>query len=632
MLTKIREKFAGGIAIVILGAIALSFVFFGTNLDFTGQSSYAAKVDGSEISVGEFESNYQSRMNANPSLASLPAEFRVRLRENALDAMIRERLVELYLAEAGYQVSDAMLEESIRKIPEFQVDGVFNLETAEALLLQNGYTVKQFKALQRREMRVNQLQRAIGATSLVTPADYRRYLNLVAEQRLVTMARFELASAAAEVEVSDAEVEAFYAENDSLFLLPESATIEFIELNRAALADSVEVSEEALQEYYLDSQSRYLQDEQRHARHILILFDDDEAAAEASARALLARLNAGEPFNDLAKQYSMDGGTAAQGGDLGTLTRSQLPGELGSEIFSMREGEIGGPVRSEFGFHIVRLDEILARGPLPLDQVRGELLTELRERETEGAFRELARKASDALFDNPDMQSIAQALGLEVQTASGVQRSSAGPFGNNQAAIDAIFDERVLSGGHVSELIELDANRSAIFKVVAHTPAARQPLAEVREQVVAAIREQEAATIVFNRAAQLMETLHNGDEFEPAAAAAQAVVSPPALLSRQSAEPDASVVAQIFAAQKPTQDAPVYGQVANRAGDHIVYSLAAVLPGRPESIPQADRFAGKEQLSQQAGGADYLAFVQSLYEQADIDINESAVAASDLLQ
>ena len=433
--------------------------------------------------------------------------------------------------------------------------------------LQNGYTVGQFKALQRREMRVNQLQRAIGATAVVTPADYRRYLNLVTEQRLVSVARFELASAAAEVEVSDTEIEAFYAGNESLYLLPESASIEYIELNRAALADSVEISEEELNEYYLESQSRYVQDEQRRARHILILLDDDEAAAETSARALLARLNAGEPFEDLAKQYSMDGGTAAQGGDLGALTRSQLPGELGAEIFSMRTGEIGGPVRSDFGFHIVRLDEILAQGPLPLDQVRGELLTELRENATEGAFRELSRKASDALFDNPEMQLIAQAVGVEVQTAADVQRTNAGPFGNNQAAIDAIFDERVLHDGQVSELIELDANRSAIFKVVAHAPAARQPLSEVREQVVAALREQKAAAIVFDRAAQLMQALDNGDEFALAAEAAQAVVSPPALLSRQSTDLDATVVAGIFRAQKPAQDAPVRGQVANEAGD-----------------------------------------------------------------
>jgi peptidyl-prolyl cis-trans isomerase D len=632
MLTKIREKFAGGVAIVILGAIAVSFVFFGTNMDFSGGNAYAAKVDGSKISVNEFETDYRARLEADQRLASLPPEIRVQLRRNVLDALVRERLVDLYLDDAGYQVSEAVLDESIQRIPEFQVDGVFDLATAEALLQQNSYTIKGFRAAQRRQMRLSQLQRAIGATALVTPAEYRRYLNLIAEQRLVSVAEFDLAAAAGEVTVSYEEIAAYYADNDSLYLLPESATIEYIELNRSSLADRVAISEEALNDYYRDSQNRYLQDEQRRASHILIPFDDDEAAAEETARALLARLNAGEPFADLAKANSKDGGTAAQGGDLGTLTRSQLPGELGAEIFSMQAGQISGPVRSEFGFHIVRVSEILAQGPLPLDQVRGELLSELRERETEGLYRDLSRKASDALFDNPDMQAIASATGLEVQRADDVQRSNAGPYGSNQAAIDAIFSDSVLNGGATSELIEIDANRSAIFKVVAHSPASRQSLDEVRDQVLASVREQKAAAIVFDRASQLMQALDSGEEFASAAEAAGAAVSAPKLLGRQSTDLDRTVMAEIFSAPKPSQDAPVRGQVANEDGSYTVFSLEAVLPGRPESIPQADRFAGKEQLAQQAGGSDYLAFVQSLVEQADIDINDSVVAASDLLQ
>ena len=633
MLTQIREKFAGGVAIVILGTIAVSFIFFGTNLDFSGGNAYAAKVDGSEISVLEFESDYRARLDANPSLATLPAEFRAQLRQNILNALVRERLIDLYLDDAGYQIGEAFLDESIQRIPEFQLDGVFNLETAEALLLQNGYSIQGFKAAQRRQLRLSQLQRAIGGTSLVTPAQYRRYLNLVAEQRLVTVAEFDLASAADEVTVTDEEIEAFYASNDSLYLLPESATIEYIELNRVALADSVTISEEALNEYYLESQDRYLQDEQRRASHILILFNDDEAAAEESARAILARANAGEPFADLAKSNSMDGGTAAGGGDLGALTRSQLPGELGAEVFNMQVGDISGPVRSDFGFHIVRLDDILLQGPLPLDQVRGELLTELRDREVEGVFRDLARTASNALFDHPnDMPAIASAVGLEIQVADGVQRSNAGPFGNNQAAIDAIFGERVLNGGETSELVEIDANRSAIFKVSAHAPASRQPLDEVREQVAATIRDEKAASIVAGRADQLMQALDSGEAFATAATAANAVVAAPALLGRQGSDLDQTVLAEIFSVRKPTQDAPVRGRVANESGGYTVYSVEAVLPGRPESIPQADRFAGKELLAQQAGGSDYMAFVESLVERADIDINEDAIAATDLLQ
>lgn len=631
MLTQIREKIVGPIGLAILAIIAVSFVFFGATLNFAG-NIYAAKVEGSEISVGEFENAYRVQLDNNPTLASMPAEFRGSVRLNVLENLIRERLVELHLAEAGYQVSEVQLTESIQRIPDFQVDGQFNLEAAESLLAQNGLTSAQFRNTQRARLRIDQLRRAIGGTALVTPSQYRRYLNLVAEQRLVSLARFDLQAAAAEVEVSEEQIAAFYEENDTMFLLPETASIEYIELNRADVAAQVEISEEALNEYYLDSQNRYLQDEQRRARHILVLSGDDELAAEEKAKGLVARIEAGEPFADLASTYSEDGTTSSQGGDLGARTRTQLSDELGSAVFTMGVGEVSGPIKSDFGFHIVRLDEILEQGPLPLEQVRGELLSELREQETDGMFRDLTRAASDALFDHDDMQSIAETIDVELQSAEGIQRDDAGPFGNNQVAIDAIFDEGVLLDGEISEVIEIDANRSAIFKVVEHAPASREALENVHDQVSAAVRSIEAESIVQDRAAQLLEALNNGEDFGIAAESAGAIVSPTTLIGRQDPEIDPFVLGEIFSSAKPAQDAPVRGQVGDQTGGQTVFSLEAVIPGRPQSIPLADRDAGKEQLAMQAGGADFRAFVEALYNDADIVINDDAVAASELLQ
>lgn len=632
MLQRIREKLTGWVAIAILGLIAVTFVFVGgTNFAIMG-SNYAAKVNGSDIGIAQFEAAYRQQLNQNPNWSQLPPEYRSQIRERILDLLVRERLVELYLAEAGYQVSDEQVTASIQRIPDFQVDGKFDMDTYRNVLLQNGYDPGRFEAAQRRAMREDQLQRAIGATAIVTPAQYRRYLNLVAEQRLVSLARFEIDSVAAEVEVTDEQVEAFYAGNGDMFLTPESADIEFVELRRDQVAAGIDVSDEELQQHYLDSQNRFLQDEQRQARHILILFGDDEAAAEEQAGALLASIRAGESFEALAGEFSDDSGTAAQGGDLGVLTRSQLPDELGGAIFAMDEGELEGPIKTDFGFHVVRLDRILERGPLPLDQVRGELLTELRQRAAEDAYRELERQLSDALFDNDNIQDIAAATGLEVQTAAGFTREGGEPFGSNQAAIDAVFDPAVYNDGMISEVIELDANRAAVLKVTAKREASRLPLAEVREDIVATIRNQEAAGIVFQRASDLLQALEAGEDFGVAAEAAGAGVTGPQLISRQEQEIDQAVVFQVFMADKPAQNAPVRGQVALPGGGYAVYQLDAVLPGRPESIPLAERDAGKRQLAQQSGGADYVAFVQSLYDDADIEINPDVLAASELFQ
>jgi peptidyl-prolyl cis-trans isomerase D len=632
MLQNIREKFTGGIAIAILALIGIPFLFFGVgNYNFLGQS-FAAKVDGSEIGIGQFELFYRDQLQRNPTWAQLPDEYRQQIRRSLLDSMIRNRLVEMHLIEKGYQVSNEQLMRSIQRVPEFQVDGVFDMDTYRQVLLENGFDPSRFEESQRQAMREDQLRRAIGATALITPAEYRRYLNLVAEQRLVTLANFDVEAAAAEVEVSDEDVTAFYENNPTMYRTPESADIEFIEIRRDRVAESVEIAEETLLEYYEDEKSRYLQDEQRQARHILILAGDDEDAAEAEAAALLERIRAGESFEDLAREFSDDGGTAANGGDFGVLTESQLPGDLGSAIFSMNEGDVDGPIKTDFGFHVIRLDRILERGPLPLDQVRGDLLAELREREAGTIFLDLERKASDALFDANSMAAIEEATGIEVQTATGFTRAGGEPFGANQAAIDAVFDEAVLMGGQISEIIELDANSMAVFQVTAYNEATRRPLEEVRDEVVETLRSERAETIVFNRAEGLLASLDGGAEFRTAAETAGAEVSPAILLSRQQEDVDQAVAAQVFLAAKPTLDSPVRGMVANVDGGYTVFSLDAVLPGRPESIPLAERDAGKTQLAQETGVSEYLAFVQSLYERAEIVISEDVLAAQDLLQ
>ena len=289
-------------------------------------------------------------------------------------------------------------------------------------------------------------------------------------------------------------------------------------------------------------------------------------------------------------------------------------------------------VRSDFGFHIIQLDEILERGPLPLDQVRGELLAELREREVEDRFRDHERSLSDALFDSADLQVIAETTGLPIQGASGITRSGGEPFGSNQAAIDAIFAESVLSGEQVSEVIELDANRSAIFRVTKHNPAARQPLAEVREQIEADLMSEQAETLMTSRAEQMLEALAGGEAFAAAAETAGLNVAEPQMLTRTNQNVDQALKFEVFAAGKPTQDQPVTGRVQLQNGDYAVFKLDAVLPGRPESIPLAERDQGKLMLAQQSGIGDFQAFLELLRDEAKIVINDDVLAADDLFQ
>ena len=632
MLQDIRDKLTGKTALIVLGVIALSFVFVG-GASFTSiGSGYAAKVDGKDINIATFENAYRDQIQENPQFAALPDEIRLQLRSNILEQLIQQQVVDNYLEEAGYKITDQQLTDIVHRFEEFQVDGSFDRETYENVLLGANLSTTQFEAQQKLVLRRSQLQRAIIGSSVVTPSNYRRFLNLRFESRVMTTATISQESVADEISVTDEMIVAFYDENPVQFNLPETADVEYVEILRDSVAAEVSVSEEQLLEYYELNKDRYEQDEQRQASHILILFDDDEAGAEVVANEMLTRVRAGESFEMLAGQYSKDSSTAGNGGAFNPRTRAQFSDELGDVIFSMQEGEIQGPVKGDFGFHVVRLDTVLESGPLPYEQVRAALLAELQELEAEGLFLELERKLTDALFDAADIHALAAVVGVEVKTVAGFARDSVTPFDGNQRATNAIYDPTILSGAQLSEAIELDANHTVVFAVTKHNAATRDTLDNVREQISVALTASQAENLMAGRAQQMLNAIRAGDDFAAAAETAGAEAMPASLITRDAQAADQSVAVAVFTALKPTQGNPTLGSTRNDAGGYTVYSLDAVVPGQPQSIPLADRDAGKNQLVSQYGVGDYRAFEQALRANADVIINQDVLAAQDLFQ
>ncbi|MDE0755172.1 MAG: peptidyl-prolyl cis-trans isomerase [Woeseiaceae bacterium] len=632
MLQHIRERFTGVFAIVLLGMLAVSFIFFGIG-NFTFLSGdFAAKVEGSEISLAQLEGTYQNQLLTYSDYGNLPPEIRQTLKSNTLERMIRERLVEVHVMNEGYRIGDEQIATLLQSATQFQENGVFNRELYYAWLDQTVQDPRMFEANQRREYRISQLQRGIGATAFVTPTEYRRYLNLFAEQRQASVAIFDIAALADTIVVKDEDVQTYYAARPDDFRSSESVDFEYIEINREALAAEIEIVEDVLQQYYDDNSHRFLQDEQRQAHHILLTIDAGEEAAEQQAIALTARVNAGEPFEDLARQYSNDGGTAPQGGDLGTVMQSQMPGALGDAIFSMDNGDVLGPVRTDFGFHVLRLDQVISGGALPLAQVRGELMQELQADGVEGQARALERQLSDALFDATELEAVAADAGLEVMAVTEFTRTGGEPFGANQAVIDTVFDSLTLSEGQISDVVEVDANRSVMLRVVEHHEAARRSVDDVRDEIIFGLQSERAINIIEDRSRRLREALEEGRDFAEMAFELEADFTPDLLLGRQSTDVDSIVLNDIFRSKKPSPGHSRLGSAITANGDYVVYMVDAVVPGRPETIPLAERDQRKEDLQNTAGAADYNAFVNELVRTASIERNEGALAEPDFLQ
>ena len=266
---------------------------------------------------------------------------------------------------------------------------------------------------------------------------------------------------------------------------------------------------------------------------------------------------------------------------------------------------------------------------LPLDQVRAALTTDIQSEKGDELFRTLEGDLSDALFDAPDIRALAEAVGVEVKSATRFTRNGGEPFGANARVIEAVFDDMVLSGSQLSEIVEIEDDHAAVFAVTQHNLAARQPLDDVREQVETAIRNQQAETLMASKADEMLAALEGGAEFAAAAEQVGATAGEPIAMMRDEQENDQFVSVAVFTAVKPTQDAPTRGSTRNGVGGYTVYSVQAVLPGRPESIPLEQRDAGKSQLTDQTGFGDFVAFVQQLREDAEIIINEDAVAANE---
>jgi len=615
----------------MLALIAVPFAFFGiTDFNFLG-AGFAAKVGDAEISIPQLENAYQNQMLQNPDYGDLPQEYRLILKRNVLERLIRDVLIEQYVANEGFYIGDNVVTDMIQSAPQFQEEGVFRKELYYTWLDQTAQNVRVFEAQQRQSIRISQLQRGLGATAFVTPSEYRRYLNLFAEEREISLAVFDVAALADTIVVNDEDAASYYAARPTEFMLPETVDFDYLEISREQLSQDAEVSAEDLREFYEDSAGRFQQDEQRQAAHILITFDDDEAAAEEEAKALAVRAQAGEPFVDLARQYSKDGGTAEQGGDLGVILQSQMPGALGDAIFSMDNGEILGPVKSEFGFHVVKLDAIIAGGPLPFDQVSGELEQELRETAASDRYRELERELADAMFDASDLQSMTGTTGLAVQSENSYRRTGGGAFGANQSVIDAVFDPRILDDKQISAIIEVDADRAIVLQVSVHHKASRQSLEVVRDQIKFSLQSERALNMIQDRSRRLREALEAGQLFGDIAFQLEAQYTPSIVVGRVDTEMDRDLLNAVFVAKKPSAGKARLGSTVTSVGDYAVFLINAVVPGRPESIPLAERDARKDNLQAQAGAADLNAFVSELERRADIERNEDAFSGQDLV-
>jgi peptidyl-prolyl cis-trans isomerase D len=655
MLQTFRESTGRWVAGILLGLIAITFVFFGIDFSVTG-ATFAAKINGEEISLLEFEREYQQAQNQYQQLypIELTDDLRRELRRNVIERMVLGTALQQRVDDVGYRVSDERLRTAIRSTPAFLVGSEFSADTYNARLVAEGFTPAGYEVLRRHELQLTELQDGIQNSAFLTPAEFRRYIELENERREIAYVSFTVEAFLAGVEITEEEITQHHAANAALYMSQETVDLEYIELDQATIAASVTVTDEDLEQAYEEEQERFQTAEERRARHILITTDGaDEATAEAEAAALLARAQAGEDFAALAAEFSDDPGTKAQGGDLGWLGRGVLVGPFEDALFAMQAGEISGPVKTDFGYHIIRLDEIRSGRTQTFAEARDALAEELRARKAEDLFYEQANRLEELAFDAyNELASVATALNAPLRTVSAYPRSGdPNAFENNAPVVQAAFSEELVDSGNNSKLIELADDRVLALRVTTHYPPAPLPLESVTEQIrtelaraAAVQRAQAAANALFAAAtgapvaeaappdgdspAQSTETpaaTPVSRDLAALAAANGGSWNAPRWVQRNAADVPAELVGVAFGAAVPLPPEGLIEIVPMASGDHAVLALYAVAPGDPETIPLDERDRQQLALIQESAISELTGYAADVRDRASVRIPDEVL-------
>lgn len=631
MLQAIRDKAQGWIAWVIVILISIPFALWGIQEYLgVGGDPVVAEVDGVEITQNELDTSmqrYRATLRERLGGAYNPDMFPDRLvREQVLRSMISDVVLAQSAADLGLRAGDEMVRAQILDVPAFQRAGSFDAGAYKSALSMQGYTPASFEARLRDDLATSLLESGIRSGAVVTDVEVGDFVRLRDQKRDIAYALVEAADFRDDTGPADEEVQSFYDQNTSRFMQPERVRIAYIELSRDQLADAVSVDEEALQAYYDRHQAEYGAPEQRRVRHILIQVDGEgdeaDAAARATAEDLLGQLQAGEDFAVLAGAHSGDPGSAAKGGDLGVIERGAMVEAFEEAAFALNENALGGPVKTDFGYHIIQVTEILPSHVQTLDEVRDRVSAALRQEEADRQFYDLAERLTDLVYENPDsLEPAAETLGLEVVESDWITREggTSGALASPKV-VSAAFSEDVLERGYNSELVEIDPSRYVVLRNLAHEEAAARPLAEVREEIVESLRQQAAARAAEETAARILDDVKGGAKLETAVQASELEVKQRTGVARSGDDLPPPLVDAVFSAGRPVADSPLAGQVVLPGGDRAVFVVRGVTDADPAAIGEEEREAVRNRLAARRAEQELALFMAQQEAEADIRI------------
>lgn len=634
MLITIRERASGVIGWTVAGVIILVFAVWGIGSYFEGVSEIiVATADKIEINQQTYQQAMSDRRrrlvqmmgrNVDAELFSSTA-FKRQVVEELIDTTLQNET----LHASGFRISDAQLAALIQNTAVFHTDGQFDRDRYELLVQNSGMTIQGYESYQRQQGVVDQLVRGLGQSAIVSTNSIDKAWKLLDQRRIASYTTLEFDNFLDDIQVSETAIEKEYQANLDGYFEPASIQVDYLKLSVEDLGTRLDVDEADILRMYEDNPDRYRQPGSRSASHILLSVSPDAADAQIDqvrqrASEIVARARGGESFASLAEVNSDDKGSAKRGGELGVIRPGTMVKPFEDAVFVMGEGEISEPVRTQYGFHVIRLDRITESRVQSLDQVRSEIEIEVRRLRAEERFNELAEILGSTVFEQPDsLEPAADHLGVKVMRSEWFTQDAGTGIAEFQGVRDAAFGNEVLIDGLNSELIEIDQDNLVAVRKVDYRARRQLDLNEARPGLEKRLRAVEASDRMERAGEDLVARLKSGADWDELLIAHKLARVRLPETTETLLEPLEQVVARVvYAALVPLSGQIVYGGERISPARYAIYRLERVEFGDPANASEEDRLGVEKILSSRRGGEMVIGWRQGLRKVAKVQINE----------
>jgi peptidyl-prolyl cis-trans isomerase D len=488
LLSLMRRQAKSWLIKVLIAIIAVVFVFYFGYSFRERQANRMANVNGDVITVLQYDKAYRNL------LEGLQKEYRgmwndnlikiFDLKNRALDGLITQKLVSQEAQRIGLDVTEKEIQEKIVSYPAFQFRGRFDESRYRSVLLNNRMTPENFEEVLAQELLQEKVQQFLTTFSPVTDQEVLDQYTYANKKAKVSFVQFIADHYKDKVKIEEASLGKYFEENKEKYRIPEKIKVAYVVVDPNAFKDQVKVSDEQIKEYYEEHIDTFKEKKQVKARHILFKLaenasPEEEAKVKQKAEEVLKKAKAGENFAELAKKYS-EGPTAKDGGDLGYFSENQMIKPFEEAAFKMKKGEVSDLVRTSFGYHIIKVEDVKEARTKSLEEVKGQILAKITKTATSDLAYEKALTLLDQMPYDADLKKYAAENQMKAEETNFFSLSDTIPsVGGDEKLRQTLFS---LDKNQASDVIE-QGGKFYIFQVTDRQPSVLPALADVKEKV-----------------------------------------------------------------------------------------------------------------------------------------------------